>query len=592
MARCALLVGLVACLVAGPARAETIRVEKGGSDAPNCGRSPNPPCLHIAAALGLTPGAQDGDVISIGPGDFVEDPISTNKNLRFIGAGAGTLDTFDPAIHTRLRPGSDALEALKLAGNGGAVERMRIEAFDGSGLTNRALRIDPPADLTPKTFVVNDVTAATPGSDQTGVVVSSSGSGSTRAEVLISRSRISSADTDSDSTGMVIVGQGPAFGVTLSDSFVTSVFGAIEVRGTPLTVRRSTIEAGEVGIDAQSDLTIERSRILATWAGIRLRDDQSVLVRSSLVVAESAANVPGRIEAPIALENSLGTIDLMTIGSTLIGRGQVDGGLVVNTAAGALAIVELRGTAVESAGTELRTLGGGTESVTASHSAFGDASGNVPVPGSGTNVAGAALLGADFKPLGGSPLINRGDPALFAAGELDLAGVPRGPQPEIGAFEYVPPPAPPGPGTNVAPVLSSVSLLRRVFAPTTRGGVISQRRKRTVKRGTRFRFTLSEAAIVSVAVERKLPGRRVRARGRTRCVPPKPSNRKRPRCARYRRAGELSTRGVAGRNTLAFSGRFRGKALRPGSYRARMVAKDAGGLRSRQIVLSFRVVPG
>ena len=48
----------------------------------------------------------------------------------------------------------------------------------------------------------------------------------------------------------------------------------------------------------------------------------------------------------------------------------------------------------------------------------------------------------------------------------------------------------------------------------------------------------------------------------------------------------------AGKRSLPLTARFRGKALRRGSYRARIVAKDAGGLKSRASVLTFRVVRG
>ena len=93
---------------------------------------------------------------------------------------------------------------------------------------------------------------------------------------------------------------------------------------------------------------------------------------------------------------------------------------------------------------------------------------------------------------------------------------------------------------------------------------------------------------MSVTVERKLPGRRVNGR----CVAPKPSNRTKKRCIRYKRAGVLTAKQEAGRRRLPFTGRFRGKPLRPGSYRARIVAKDAGGLMSKQRLLTFRIVRG
>ena len=43
---------------------------------------------------------------------------------------------------------------------------------------------------------------------------------------------------------------------------------------------------------------------------------------------------------------------------------------------------------------------------------------------------------------------------------------------------------------------------------------------------------------------------------------------------------------------MRFTGRFRGKPLKPGRYRARIVAKDAGGLKSKARVLTFKIVRG
>ena len=51
------------------------------------------------------------------------------------------------------------------------------------------------------------------------------------------------------------------------------------------------------------------------------------------------------------------------------------------------------------------------------------------------------------------------------------------------------------------------------------------------------------------------------------------SNLDRKRCIRYRRTGVLTATQDAGKRSLRFTGRFRGRALRPGSYRARIVAR-------------------
>jgi hypothetical protein len=104
-----------------------------------------------------------------------------------------------------------------------------------------------------------------------------------------------------------------------------------------------------------------------------------------------------------------------------------------------------------------------------------------------------------------------------------------------------------------------------VFAPVAARAAALRRKP---KRGTTFRYTLSEAARVSIAIERRL-------RGRT---------------ARYRRIGRLVAQKLAGRRSTRFSGRLRGRPLRPGRYRARVVAVDSLGARSSPRRLRFRVV--
>ena len=65
-----------------------------------------------------------------------------------------------------------------------------------------------------------------------------------------------------------------------------------------------------------------------------------------------------------------------------------------------------------------------------------------------------------------------------------------------------------------------------------------------------------------------------------------------PRCVRFLKAGSLSAQAQAGRQSLRFSGRLRGKPLKPGGYRATIVAVDAAGQASDPRRVSFRVVRG
>ncbi len=421
----------------------------------------------MSAAVGITPGAEDGDVISIGPGDFAGGMISTNRNIRFVGAGAGTLDAFDPSIHTRLRLTSDGSPTLKLAGSGGALEKLRIDAFPGANINN-AVWIDPPFGLEAKAYELNDVTLWASGLKGNGLLIYPTG-GPSRADVTITGSRLSGGGDDNEARAILVAGNQNPISVTVIESFLTAVFDAIETRVGSLTIRRSTVEARERGIDAGADLAVERSTIRGAETGIRLVGDeggQSVVVKSSLVETDMPTGFPSRLEAPISVDSApaggIGNVNLDLLGSTLIGRGPVDGGLVVNTEVGETAVADVRGSAVVATGTELRTLGTGTETISASSSAFADSAGNAPAAGSGTNIGADPMLGSDFHPLAGSPLIDKSDPGFFAPGDLDLAGTARGSTPDIGAFEYLPP----GPGSvpNVAPVVSLVSMSNRPVA--------------------------------------------------------------------------------------------------------------------------------
>ena len=59
---------------------------------------------------------------------------------------------------------------------------------------------------------------------------------------------------------------------------------------------------------------------------------------------------------------------------------------------------------------------------------------------------------------------------------------------------------------------------------------------------------------------------------------------------RFKRVGTLKAPGKAGRNRRRWDGRIRGRALRPGRYRAVLSAVDATGHRAKPRRLPFRIV--
>jgi hypothetical protein len=106
--------------------------------------------------------------------------------------------------------------------------------------------------------------------------------------------------------------------------------------------------------------------------------------------------------------------------------------------------------------------------------------------------------------------------------------------------------------------------------------------------GTTLGFTLSEAAKVTIALQREVAGHRSGAR----CVAGAPTRGSRAkRCTALRAAGSITAAGRAGANTTAFSGRIGKRALAPARYRASATAADATGNKTpAAVTLRLRIV--
>jgi streptogramin lyase len=104
-----------------------------------------------------------------------------------------------------------------------------------------------------------------------------------------------------------------------------------------------------------------------------------------------------------------------------------------------------------------------------------------------------------------------------------------------------------------------VRRLRATPASFTTAAVVA-----AARRGTTFRYRLSERARVTLTIQRRKGGRFVKA-------------------------GVLRQKGKRGRNRRRFSGRLRGKRVKPGSYRAVLRATDPVGNRSRRVRVRFAV---
>lgn len=531
--------------------------------------------------------AAAGDTIRIGPGSY-PDEVTTAKELHFAGAGAGTLDSFDAASQTRIvgPSGTGGKPAIVLNGGGSVASIQAVGGnatsleVAGNGLVLRALGAGGALD-----YSVSDVVA----------IGGTGGYGSTALFVWD-------------------FGTGRALNATVSGGAVGNAgFGTGAVIGSPggsSSLTRVTVRAplGN-GVEGRAGtLRIVRSRVVARTALLVAGDASNAQVDAINSVFMTPAGI-GAEPAGYVVTLGAGNSSLMARGSTFLARGSgASAGirLLKSTMYSGALSADLRNTiarteSIDPQANDLVADSGGTitadfSNFTTRHNANG---GTSPSPLSASNVVGDPKFtnpaGEDLTLQAGSPLIDRGDPAIVTPGELDAAGNPRSldgngdcaARPDIGAFERPDACPPGGPLPNATPRVSGFSMSNTVFAP--KGGPSAAARRKP-KRGTTFRYTLSEAARVTITIERTLPGRRARVRGRTRCLKPTRRNRRARKCSRYRRSGALSGQEQPGSQSTPFSGRLRGKALRPGRYRARIVALDSLGARSSERRLAFRVV--
>ncbi len=153
-----------------------------------------------------------------------------------------------------------------------------------------------------------------------------------------------------------------------------------------------------------------------------------------------------------------------------------------------------------------------------------------------------------------------------------------------------PPPPPTGPTTPKGPeparppVISSLSESNSVFRVGRSSTAPAGRISRVSPTGTVFSFVLDQPAVVTIAFVREESGHLI---GKS-CVVGRRGAGK-PACVHSYVAMMLGRRARNGLNRLLFTGRVRGRALRPGAYRATFIGESLAGS-STPSTISFRVV--
>ena len=533
-----------------------------------------------------------------------------------------------------IAPPSGSAFNLSRGGSLRALRAVGATSFSGSS----ALILQPDVDGT-FAYTVSDVIGV--GGDGTDFTFGMGGAGlsvaSSSAARIVNLSlsgggfRAGVSTSFIQGTGLALSGRG--LSASLSN---TSAVGPASPGGDGLAAGGgSTVDV--TGLSAQgynaaklgdSTITIRRSVLDGVASGAAVYDWQAAtpttvnLIDDLVTATPTSAVNAAALSAVTAGGASAAAVNVR--GSTIVARG-VDPqyAVVARPALGApAATIDLRNSIAQLEGgaeADEADVAADRGSVTASHSDLAKSltlNGGTVTGLTGTILSALPLFSSGaFTLQPSSALVDRGDPAVVTTGERDLAGRPRAvdydgdgvAQPDIGAYELPAPPTvePPPPPANTRPKLGKVSMTNKVFAPEEAHAAAAaaadpnrardrDRARARVKRGTIFRYLLSEPATVTIAIERRARGRRARtrARGVGRCVKPKKQHGKakgKP-CIRWLRAGALKSVERAGSQGTPFSGRVKGRALKPGSYRARVVAKDRAGARSRESRVAFKVV--
>ncbi|MFN8133653.1 MAG: hypothetical protein U0R70_19090 [Solirubrobacteraceae bacterium] len=552
-------------LLALPAFARADLYVQSGANPGNTACTQAAPCDTLAKA---ETAAAAGDTVRIGAGTFSGSLYDT-KRLNLVGAGSGAADAAPG-------PGDTVITGNLALADAGSVAGLRVEGA--------VLRLGSAATTGTRIVPVSDVVVRT---TNVGLLVYDEVAGGT-LRVEARRSAVvqtgASAFEAVSVPGPIDTGGDPAELLLDHTTVDAHNYGVAGLAATFDLVdsRVTTDDPGRAAvINGGGTTSLLRTQVLGPALGVYESAAGTIRLRDSSVLIRNTPSVVGGSHG-VLLPAGGGNAEI--IGSTVYAAGaKVQSGVL----APGVASLTIRNSVVRGTGTGGARdviVSGGT--FTLSHSAAStlDRDGQLtPVTTADGNVPGDPGLvdpaGGNLRPTAGSPLIDRGDPAVPLAGELDLAGAGRALDgdgdcsavPDIGAYEAAavanpacspaPPAPPPAPPTAGATTPRDTTPPAVGAARVTTGGG-------TAGTAATLTFDLGEPATVEAVLERAAGG---------------------AAAARWRPVATLLKRRLgAGRQTIRVPRRVKGRRLARGRYRIRLTVRDAAGNTTRR-TLAFRL---
>ncbi len=128
----------------------------------------------------------------------------------------------------------------------------------------------------------------------------------------------------------------------------------------------------------------------------------------------------------------------------------------------------------------------------------------------------------------------------------------------------------------------------RAFPAATSGSSATAAKRR--RYGAKVTYTVNVPATVRFTVQQALPGRKVGAGSKARCLPQSKRTRKARKCTRtLKLKGSFMQTARAGANSFHFTGRLGGRRLKPGTY-ALVATPSANGKAGKPVSTTFRIV--